>query len=47
MWIKFSPKLEFGVITTKFGGKLAYWPIAALLFILFFSYISLEQSQGQ
>ena len=30
-----SQKLEFSVTTSKFGGKLAYWPIDALLFIVF------------
>ena len=34
-WVKFSPKLEFCVNTSKVGKKLAYWPIASLLFILF------------
>ena len=37
-WVKFSPKLEFCVNTSKLGEKLAYWPIAALLFILFLHY---------
>ena len=34
-WVKFSLQLEFCVNTSKVGKKLAYWPIAALLFILF------------
>ena len=37
-WVKFSPKL--GVNTSKFGERLAYWPITALLFLLFYHFFS-------
>ena len=37
--VKFLLKVEISVTTTKFDKKLAYWPLAALLFILFLPYL--------
>ena len=39
---KVFPKLEFCVNTSKVGKKLAYWPIASLLFILFLHYFRVK-----
>ena len=33
------PKVEISVTTTKFDKKLAYWPLAAPLFILFLHFL--------
>ena len=33
------PKVGISVTTTKFDKKLAYWPLAAPLFILFFHFL--------
>ena len=36
-WFNFSPKLEICVNTSKFGERLAYWPIAAANWLLHIS----------
>ena len=38
-WVKFFPKVAFCDTSRKVGERLAYWPIVALLFVIFLTFL--------